>query len=209
MRLNSDNLLYVLLVCLINATSVLIRSSHSIKLHPNCRNNYVNYHRNHTACRNTNKQCRIVVSGVRGNEMNAIVSLHNDLRNRIAAGNETGHGFPASSNMRRLEWSPELARIAQNHADQCHFGHDCYACRRSQEFEYVGQNLFLLRTSLLKLEPNWDLVVKTWYDELQIAPKSVVEFFDSHGQNIGHFTQVGDCSTVWTFHKCSNASLYV
>ncbi|RWS12805.1 vespid v5 venom allergen-like protein, partial [Dinothrombium tinctorium] len=43
--------------------------------------------------------------------------------------------------------------------------------------------------------PKWSLVINLWYDELQIAPNSVVHNFDSHGLNIGHFTQIAWASS--------------
>ncbi len=53
------------------------------------------------------------------------------MRNTIASGNETINGFPSSANMLMLEWDNELAAIAQSHASQCDFEHDCYQCRRT------------------------------------------------------------------------------
>jgi len=47
----------------------------------------------------------------------ALLDLHNNLRARVARGEEGVQ--PGASNMQRLVWSDELARIAQTWADQC------------------------------------------------------------------------------------------
>ena len=64
-------------------------------------------------------------------EQKQIVDVHNYYRNLIAGGNETQLGFPSASNMLKMEWDSELAYIAQMHANQCQFAHDCYDCRRT------------------------------------------------------------------------------
>ncbi len=79
-------------------------------------------------------------SGVSSLDIATIISAHNKLRNTIASGNETINGFPSSANMLMLEWDNELAAIAQSHASQCDFEHDCYQCRRTGKdlFEFIG-----------------------------------------------------------------------
>merc|ERR1712124_144093 len=54
----------------------------------------------------------------------AIVDKHNELRSKVANGQETrgqpkGVGQPKAANMRKLVWNDELAEIAQRWADQC------------------------------------------------------------------------------------------
>lgn len=63
--------------------------------------------------------------------MKKIVDTHNNFRNLIASGNETRLGFPSAANMLKMEWDNELAYVAQAHANQCKFEHDCYDCRRT------------------------------------------------------------------------------
>jgi hypothetical protein len=60
----------------------------------------------------------------------------------------------------------------------------------SDKYEVVGQNLFLYRTSRPTLRTRWQYVIQLWYDELKIAPKSIVQQFQPSQLNIGHFTQV-------------------
>ena len=54
----------------------------------------------------------------------AMLDKHNELRRKVARGEETSGPQPAASNMRKLVWSPELEAVAQRWADQCTFGHD-------------------------------------------------------------------------------------
>ena len=57
----------------------------------------------------------------------AILDKHNELRRRVAKGEETS-GLsgpqPAAANMRKMVWSEELETVAQRWADQCTSGHD-------------------------------------------------------------------------------------
>ena len=53
-------------------------------------------------------------------DKDAIVQKHNDLRARVANGDETlgkpeGTGQPKASNMRQLVWNDELAVVAQRY----------------------------------------------------------------------------------------------
>ena len=41
-------------------------------------------------------------------------------------------------------WDAELSVVAQAHADQCKFAHDCADCRRVTRFG-VGQNLYIYK----------------------------------------------------------------
>ncbi|CAG2122408.1 unnamed protein product, partial [Medioppia subpectinata] len=109
-------------------------------------------------------------SGVSSYDIDLIIATHNRLRNSIASGNETNRGFPSAGNMLVLEWDDELAAVAQAHASQCLFQHDCYQCRRTERYATVGQNIFLYRTSRLSVRNRWQYAIQLWYDELSIAP---------------------------------------
>ena len=57
----------------------------------------------------------------------AILDKHNELRRRVAKGEETNGingAQPAASNMKKMVWNEELEAVAQRWADQCTFGHD-------------------------------------------------------------------------------------
>merc|ERR1719295_423836 len=73
-----------------------------------------------------------------------ILERHNELRRKVAKGQETG-GInppqPAAANMRKLVWNTELEEIAQRWADQCTFGHD--KVRTKLDGTSVGQNAYI------------------------------------------------------------------
>ena len=54
--------------------------------------------------------------------------------------------------------------IAQRHADQCRFAHDCTGCRRVARFD-VGQNLYIHKQSERPASVDWERVVRQWYQE--------------------------------------------
>merc|ERR1719322_2292045 len=54
-------------------------------------------------------------------EKDAIVDKHNELRRRVAKGEEGDQ--PGAANMAQLTWNDELATSAQRWADQCLSGH--------------------------------------------------------------------------------------
>merc|ERR1712012_166653 len=72
-----------------------------------------------------------------------LLKIHNEVRNKVALGEE--HGQPPAADMRKLVWDEELALSAQRWADQCHFGHD--RVRDLCDGTYVGQNVFISYSS--------------------------------------------------------------
>jgi len=125
--------------------------------------------------------------------MEVILAKHNELRQKVAAGEETNGPQPAASDMMRMRWNPELATVAQRWADQCSFGHD--DDRSKCDGTYVGQNAFSSWNSQEfsqdEVMANAGEAVQAWYDE-------VVEFgFDTNNispfvfnYDAGHYTQV-------------------
>ena len=103
--------------------------------------------------------------GLTEQEKKDIVDEHNSLRSRLSMG-YTGH--PTAANMQELQWDEELAVLAQRHADQCRFVHDCSDCRRVSRFR-VGQNL-LRDKSLSTQRPDWRFSIKSWFREIENYP---------------------------------------
>lgn len=69
--------------------------------------------------------------GVSSEDVQVILDVHNKFRNKIAAGDELEkYGFPPASNMMQFVWDKELEQVAQKHALQCVFEHDCNECRQ-------------------------------------------------------------------------------
>ena len=65
-------------------------------------------------------------------------------------------------------WDAELAAVAQAHADQCRFVHDCAQCRRVARW-YVGQSLLRDKGESYQ-EPDWNFAVRSWFREIENYP---------------------------------------
>ncbi|GLV33945.1 uncharacterized protein CBL_11171 [Carabus blaptoides fortunei] len=120
----------------------------------------------------------------------AILNTHNDLRNKIAMGQETRGPQPAASNMNILNYNFELEFIAQCHANTCNINHD--KCRKGLNLA-VGQNLAMeSRSKEIQLEDIMDIIVKgiqRWYDEVKDFNTDEVDRF-TRSQGVGHYTQI-------------------
>ena len=95
---------------------------------------------------------------------------------------------PPAANMIELVWDEELASVAQRHADQCVFSHDCADCRQVQRFR-VGQNLYQsFNTRPGDLGQEWTAAVDSWYREISLYSGPVESFVFS--EETGHYTQI-------------------
>merc|ERR1719233_1033608 len=123
-----------------------------------------------------------------------IVDRHNELRRKIAKGEQ--EGLPPAADMYQVSWSDELATIAQRWADQCKFKHDKH--RETLAGEYVGQNARLEELSqdvAVEEKINQEAAdsVQSWYDEVVspgFKPANINPFKMVEGT--GHFSQ-----TIW------------
>jgi uncharacterized protein YkwD len=83
----------------------------------------------------------VISSGVSESEKRLVVDLHNQLRSKVAQGQE-GQGSPGpqrpASDMLELTWDEELSKVAQRWADQCQFGHDT---ERGEQFIYLFHSI--------------------------------------------------------------------
>ncbi|XP_068218381.1 uncharacterized protein [Palaemon carinicauda] len=134
---------------------------------------------------------QVQARGVGAQDAALILAQHNQLRSRVAMGQE-GRGAPGpqpqASNMRLLEWDDELALVAQSHADQCIFEHECSDCRRVSRFG-VGQNLFISFQSNFDNRIQWGRAIKAWYDEVaEFSPGAIQPF--QFSTPVGHYTQM-------------------
>ncbi|XP_063859648.1 venom allergen 5-like [Scylla paramamosain] len=163
---------------------------------------YCRITREHTMCKHRGRGPRcgpeVGPRGVSPEDINLIVELHNKLRAQVARGEE-GRGAPGpqppGANMMALEWDEELAAVAQRHADQCDFNHECSDCRRVDRFN-VGQNLYQYsRSGYNDHDPDWRAAIYGWYDEVGDFPADVVDSFRGTGAMTGHYTQVVWAST--------------
>jgi len=150
----------------------------------------------HTMCRFTGPSatCNAVFRQLDQTAKDLILSKHNELRTKVALGNEAPQ--PAASNMRKLVWNDELETIAQRWADQCPTStnpHD--DVRNKLDDTPVGQNVYFASSSAKV--PDADVLatmaapVQAWYDEVTTPG------FTSTNINpfvfvatVGHYTQV-------------------
>ncbi|XP_064087362.1 uncharacterized protein LOC135202017 [Macrobrachium nipponense] len=149
----------------------------------------------HTLCANagTGPDCgnQVVSVVVRPEEAAFIVAEHNRLRSRVATGQERRGSpgpQPPAANMMLMEWDEELARVAQSHADQCIFMHECSACRRVSRFG-VGQNLFTSAQIKRDNTIEWSVVINTWYNEVDIFNSNHIRPYQ-YTPATGHYTQM-------------------
>ncbi|KAG5683516.1 hypothetical protein PVAND_012790 [Polypedilum vanderplanki] len=128
-----------------------------------------------------------------------IVDRHNFHRNAVAGGTVTGSDglLPRAARMASIQWSPELARVAQLNALRCAFGHD--TCRRTPDFPYSGQNLAGLWTSFNETSPSFVIqeylieMINLWFSEHRNTRRQDITTFTTlnvNGQPIGHFTSL-------------------
>ncbi|KAK8399007.1 hypothetical protein O3P69_004240 [Scylla paramamosain] len=161
---------------------------------------------------------QVLAREVSSEEADFIVELHNKLRSKVARGEETRGApgpQPSGANIRALAWDEELATVAQRHADQCIFEHDCNDCRSVDRFN-VGQNIYILKSwGLLQEKPDWNGAVISFYDEVDKFPGSGVGSYQ-FSTDTGHYTQLlwGTTSLVgcgYTKFKVGNVikALYV
>jgi len=120
-----------------------------------------------------------------------ILDMHNELRSRVAKGEEAGQ--PKASDMRALVWNNELEAVAQRWADQCTFGHD--SNRAMLDGTSVGQNAYMSMSSQVstseEMMRTMDNAVTAWYNEVTnpgFDPADIQPF--KFGYGTGHYTQV-------------------
>jgi len=111
--------------------------------------------------------------GISGSERQVIMDLHNKYRSGVS---------PPASDMVKMYWDDEIAKIAQHYADSCPNGHDTNKERMVPGYGIsIGQNL-----AWNSGEKNWETkAITPWYDE--------VEDFTYGGPQrgvVGHYTQV-------------------
>jgi len=136
-------------------------------------------------------------SGLDQASKDLLLAKHNELRQKVAAGNEAGQ--PGASNMRKLVWNDELGDIAQRWAGQCQFGHD--DMRNLCDGTSVGQNAYLGETSNEDypedVMPALGDAVQAWYDEVTNPGFSSADINPyNFGDGWGHYTQVAWADTA-------------
>lgn len=107
----------------------------------------------------------LLKSGLEPSDKYEILEEHNKLRQAVAQGLIPGQ--PGAENMLEMTWDNELARKAQEWADQCIFKHD--PKKRLARFT-MGQNLALIWSSAtLDDDQDSDFAgrIRKWFDEVK------------------------------------------
>lgn len=194
----------VLLVVLVGAASAQFSSSSS--------SDYCRFSGKHTMCRykGVAPECSHHHDrGVSDADIKEILDYHNRLRSRVASGQTSQ---PPASDMMELSWDKELATIAQAHADQCKFRHDCTDCRTVERFK-VGQNLYQSYNTR-NVGPNWRKAIDSWFNEIDAFPVSSVSSY-KFSHKTGHYSQMVwgsttriGCGSITYKSKKFNVRLY-
>ena len=118
-----------------------------------------------------------------------IISLHNEIRNKIALKSDKNAKLPFASNMIQMYWSEELALKAQDHANKCTKNYSDQKFRTNPKF-ISGENVFFVETKGGQPQPDWNKAVTHWANFGKAAPPSRIEKFNYAGYNISPFTQI-------------------
>ncbi|CAH1179748.1 unnamed protein product [Phaedon cochleariae] len=153
---------------------------------------------NHTVCFRQAERCgagsrcgpEFRVVSLNDSERQQILDYHNQLRNRVAVGNQTGQ--PSATNMRALSYNKELEFIAQCWVNECRGNplvHD--SCRRTSNYSWVGQNLAIVSDSTANFDEMTFILdlIQAWFDEVNVFDPSWASDGSWHHQT-GHYTQM-------------------
>ncbi|KAG0718541.1 Venom allergen 5 [Chionoecetes opilio] len=155
---------------------------------------YAKKGKDHTMLLPPNEECNVIRTGITDVEKELILSLHNDLRSKVAEGNESqgdpGPQLPAAD-MHQLIWNDEMAKVAQAWAAQCPDGHDSEQYRRLCSRKYrTGQNINYY-WSTADEGNQWQKAISNWYSEVKdIAAETAKSFMPHRTKKIGHYTQL-------------------
>nr|QEE04225.1 venom allergen [Scolopendra mojiangica (nomen nudum)] len=128
--------------------------------------------------------CQMSERGLDKKMKNRIVKHHNELRQKVAKGQERGQ--PTASNMKQLRWNDELAANAQRAAERCVFQHSSDEERTTTKYGVTGESMYAgTFSNPLKT------AVDRWYEEVRDVNPSIVDSYDYYpGAVIGHYIQL-------------------
>ncbi|XP_064594674.1 venom allergen 5-like [Liolophura sinensis] len=171
--------------CVTTQVSVGKPDPNAIQLGSTCINGYEKV-TNSTMCARDSLTYIKGSSGVRRKDIARILELHNYHRARVV---------PTATNMMKMYWDDELAKIAEKWAKQCVVGHES-SLEMSRYIPaygmYPGQNGAFGYAS-------WDGAVEGWYQEVNKYRygQDPAKYLGPEGwREIGHYTQVGTWSSL-------------
>ncbi|XP_030379855.1 venom allergen 3 homolog [Scaptodrosophila lebanonensis] len=154
--------------------------------------------RKHIACKNKGSFASTCpedakLLSIDADNQNLLLQLHNNLRHKLAGG--YGKVRLTACRMATMQWSPELARLAELNVKQCEMAHD--GCRGTARFQYAGQNIYQARYSRGPF-PKVDNLLRTgfqnWVSEESKTEKDQLKSYPRYnsGPAIGHFTVIAN-----------------
>lgn len=182
----------------------------SLDINVDAATNYCLLCPNHIACNNTGRfapSCPSDAAIVKlaQSDINLIVTVHNQQRNKIAGG--LVQGFKSATNMSLVvspflnlikyqnfkkiikfqAWDSELAQLAELNVRRCQMKHDI--CRSTTKYPFAGQNLAI--SGISNKYPAVSTVIVnniiSWFYEYTTANQSQMS---ACCQGSGHFTQL-------------------
>ena len=127
-----------------------------------------------------------------------IVTAHNVYRSLIAKGEAKAStdNLPKASNMNQMYWSDDLAKMAQDWADNCEFS-PSPSNKRVYKNYTLGENIFTYASkSAVAIEDyKWKEAVLRWYSEISLLNEDdIAPYVKKRRLNIYH---------NWHGHKAS------
>lgn len=131
----------------------------------------------HVACNNNEEfssNCNSPIQiELTNSQKKLILDTTNELRNKIAKGEEPG--FPKAIRMAKTVWNDQLESLAELNTKKCSNSHDCH---NTLEFEFSGQNLGIMSTTAnYTIEQVIKERINAWYNENTYAAESDIEKF--------------------------------
>ena len=103
-----------------------------------------------------------------------------------------------ATNMCKMKWDRNLAKSAQQYADQCDFAHSTNTYRREvsgrTQWSWIGENIYI--TTQMNPDDIVNMATNSWKEE-----KAYYDFNTrtcQQGKVCGHYTQVSVCECVCT-----------
>ncbi|KAH8342431.1 hypothetical protein KR059_007498, partial [Drosophila kikkawai] len=125
-----------------------------------------------------------------------VLELHNERRYRLANGNDSR--LPEAARLVTMQWSPELAILAEFNAHMCQLEED--DCRNSAQFPHAGQNVFVVnmnrrvpKEEMIKLYPQLLAnATEAWWSESDNITAAEIKRFpcEKNKPKFSHFANM-------------------
>ncbi|GAB6028802.1 hypothetical protein CHUAL_004613 [Chamberlinius hualienensis] len=166
----------------------------------NAQNKYCSISAKHTMCQYKAKACpnRLMANTFTANDRASILKTHNDLRSRVANGQQSGQ--PKASNMREL-FTVTYSMLMFTHRNgitnwqrlpsdgPINANLDMTPNRNTAKLGYVGQNVAITQSSRSSNKVDFSQSIQNWYSEVtNFNSRNIRPFVFNSGT--GHYTQV-------------------